>query len=338
MTLIGTGIIPAGAIGTELTAVTRRAFVPKLIVQIYQASPLLAALLSAAQMASGGVSSVTVPVQGQAFVNAQMSDYSGSFNQPSVQQGAFEADFNLKLMITPIPFLGMEGAVQINAAIIPLIEARMNDAGNASADLLATKLWAAAGANSTSDITSLGDTVGNAGTYGNLSRVTNAWWQAGVAAVGGAPLPTRSTVLQYIVAATRKNGGEMPTFGVCGPGTWTALAQDFVGQETYFVTPGSSFDQAAGGARSAFTALMVAGVPIYLDPYATEGVFYFLNDRYFSIYMHEDAAFAFTGFASTLPNTQLGYIGALVSILETVLVKSKAATVVSGFGSVNVTV
>ena len=338
MTLLGTGLMPSGAIGTELTAVTRRAFIPRFIVQIYQASPLLAALLQNAQMASGGVSSVTVPVQGQAFVNAQMSDYSGGFNQPSVQQGAFEADFNLALMITPIPFLGMEGAVQINAAVIPLIDARMNDSGNASADLLATKLWNSAGVNSSIDITSLGDTVGNTGTYGNLSRVTNTWWQSGVGSVGGSPNPTRATILQFIVAATKKNGGEMPTLGVCGPGTWTALAQDFVAQEVYALSPGEGFDQAAGGVRSLFTALVVAGVPIYLDPYAPEGLFYFINDRYFSVFMHEDAAFAFTGFASTLPNMQLGYIGALVAVLQTVLVKAKAATVVSGFGSVNVTV
>ena len=61
-----------------------------------------------------GVSSVTVPVQGQNFVNSQWSDYSGTFNQPIAQQGAFVAEFNLKSLITPIPFLGMEGAVQLD--------------------------------------------------------------------------------------------------------------------------------------------------------------------------------------------------------------------------------
>jgi hypothetical protein len=101
----------------------------------------MAALIANSQQASGGVSQVTVPVQGAQFVNAQWSDYSGSFNQPSVQQGAYNAEFNLKLMISPVPFLGMEGAVQQDYAIIPLIEARMNDATNVMMDAMATALY-----------------------------------------------------------------------------------------------------------------------------------------------------------------------------------------------------
>jgi hypothetical protein len=75
-----------------------------------------------AQMASGGVSAVTCPVQGSAFVTTQASDYTGTFNQPVVTNGATNAEFNLKLIVTPIPFLGMEGAVQINAAVVPIVE------------------------------------------------------------------------------------------------------------------------------------------------------------------------------------------------------------------------
>ena len=62
---IGGGIIPASGSQqyTELTYVTRRAFIPKMVVQIYNSTPLMAALIANSQTASGGVSSVTVPVQ-----------------------------------------------------------------------------------------------------------------------------------------------------------------------------------------------------------------------------------------------------------------------------------
>jgi len=135
---IGGGILPQTGSSqfTELTYVTRRAFIPKLVVQLYNSTPLMAALIANSQQASGGVSSVTVPVQGAQFVNAQWSDYSGSFAQPSVQQGAYNAEFDLKLMISPVPFLGMEGVAQQDAAIIPLIEARMNDATNVMMDAM----------------------------------------------------------------------------------------------------------------------------------------------------------------------------------------------------------
>jgi hypothetical protein len=60
---IGGGILPASGSNqfTELTYVTRRAFIPKMVVQIYNFTPLMAALIANSQTASGGVSSVTVP-------------------------------------------------------------------------------------------------------------------------------------------------------------------------------------------------------------------------------------------------------------------------------------
>src|ERR1700686_1136912 len=141
MPVLGTGIIPTGSLGSELTAVTRRAFVPKLIVQLYNTSPTIATLFANAQRATGGVSSVSVPVQGAPFVTGAWSSYSGNFNQPTTQQGAFLSENNLKLFIVPVPFLGMEAAVQMDHAIIPLIEARMNDATNVSMDTFSTALF-----------------------------------------------------------------------------------------------------------------------------------------------------------------------------------------------------
>jgi len=333
---IGGGILPASGTSqfNELTYVTRRAFIPKLVVQIYNSTPLMAALIANSQTASGGVSSVSVPVQGSQFVNAQWSDYSGSFAQPSVQQGAYQAEFNLKLLVSPVPFLGMEGAVQQDYAIIPLIEARMNDATNVMMDSMATALYT----NTSNQQQFIGlpaaidDGTGTA-TYGNINRTTETWWKSKQYAAGSVN-PTRQNVLQYI-SGTVKNGAEVPTFGVCGFGTWTLLAQDYVGQENYMITPGSGFDGDANGPQAAFRALMVAGVPIYPDPYCPEGTMYFLNSNYMSLYIHEQASFAFTGFESTLPNFQIGYVGAVLMIAELVNTKPKAMTKITGYNSLS---
>jgi hypothetical protein len=331
---IGGGILPATGSTqyTELTYVTRRAFIPKLVVQLYNSTPLLAALIANSQQASGGVSSVTVPVQGAQFVNAQWSDYSGSFAQPSVQQGAYNAEFNLKLMITPVPFLGMEGAVQQDAAIIPLIEARMNDATNVMMDAMATSLYQ----NYTNTQQFIGlpgaiDDGTNLATYGNINRNTYTWWKSKVYNAGNVN-PTRQNILQYI-SGTVKNGAEVPSFGVCGFGTWTLLAQDFVGQEQYVITPGSGFDGDNNGPQAAFRALMVAGVPIYPDPYCPEGLVYFVNTNYLNLYIHEQGSFVFTGFESTLPNWQIGYVGAVLMIAELISTKPKSMTRVGSYNS-----
>ena len=331
---IGGGILPAtgSAQFNELTYVTRRAFIPKLVVQLYNSTPLMAALIANSQSASGGVSSVTVPVQGAQFVNAQWSDYSGSFAQPSVQQGAYNAEFDLKLMISPVPFLGMEGAVQQDAAIIPLIEARMNDATNVMMDAMATALYT--NTTNTQQFIGLPAAVANSGTYGNIDRASYTWWKSSQYAAGSVN-PTRQNILQYI-SGTVKNGAEMPSFGVCGFGTWTLLAQDFVGQEQYVITPGAGFDGETNGPQAAFRALMVAGVPIYPDPYCPEGTVYFLNTNYMSLYIHEQGSFVFTGFESTLPNWQIGYVGAVLMIAELVNTKPKAMTKVTGYNSLSI--
>ena len=331
---IGGGILPASGSTqyNELTYVTRRAFIPKLVVQLYNSTPLMAALIANSQQASGGVSSVTVPVQGSQFVNAQWSDYSGSFAQPAVQQGAFNAEFNLKLMIAPVPFLGMEGAVQQDHAIIPLIEARMNDATNVMMDAMATALYN--NTTNTQQFIGLPAAVSSSGTYGNISRTTYAWWQSKAYAAGSVN-PTRQNVLQYI-SGTVKNGAEVPSFGVCGFGTWTLLAQDYVGQEQYVITPGSGFDADGNGPQAAFRALMVAGVPIYPDPYCPEGTLYLLNTNYLSMYIHDQGSFVFTGFESTLPNWQIGYVGAVLMIAELVSTKPKSMTKVTGYNSLTI--
>lgn len=330
MPVLGTGIMPGGAIGTEAQYVTRRAFVPKLVVQIYNCSPLVGAMLANAQPATGGVSSVTVPVQGTSFVNAQWTDYTGTFNQPAVQQGAQNSEFNLKSLVVPIPFFGMEGAIQKDHAIIPLIEARMNDSTNVACDAIGTAIYG----NTSNNQQIIGlpgavDDGTNLVTYGNISRTTSTFWKSKVYNASAAS-PTRALVMQYI-AGTFKNAGELPSFGVMGVGTWQSLANDFLSVENYRVTPGTGFDMHESGAHAGFQALMVAGIPIYCDPYCPEGTLYLINSNYMALYIHENAAFSFTGFESTLPNFQIGYIGAVLSLFELVCVKPKAQTRVGNF-------
>ena len=333
MPQLGTGIIPSGGVGSlggELQYVVRRGFVKKLVVQLYNTSPLTAALIANSQPASGGVSSVTIPAQGSQFVNLQWVGYDGSFNQPAVQPAVTNLEFNLKGAVIPIPYLGFEGLIQDAHEIIPLLAARMNDAGNVYCDGVATALLNNV-ANPTQIIglPAAIDDGTNSVQYGNQSRTTNPWLKAKRYAAGSVN-PTRALVAQYITG-TFKYGGELPTFGIMGPATWQTLQNDYLPNESYVITPEKGFDDEPWGARSAFRACMVSGVPMYMDPYVPEGTLYLLNTGYLAFYIHERAAFAFTGFESTLSNNQIGFIGAVLSLLELVVAKPKVCTVVTGF-------
>src|SRR5260370_874255 len=187
MPTVGQGDPPSGATGNEPLAVTRRACIPKLVVQLSRASPTLPALLSGAEPVSGGVSPIPQPVQGTAMVTTQVTGYSGSFNAPLVQSGIQNAEFNLKAYVTPIPFYVMEGLAQVDAGVIPLIEARMNDAGNSIADTLSTDFWVSnAGASSTLATWSIQDVINTAnparGNFGGIDRTVaaNAFWQSNI--------------------------------------------------------------------------------------------------------------------------------------------------------------
>lgn len=348
MATLGSGMLPAtgSGIGNELVAVTRRGFIPKLIVQLYQATALLSAMLAHAEPVTGGVSPITVPLQTGAMTTTSTTGYDGSFTAPTLQAGIQNAEYNLCSMVTPIPYYTMEGLVQEAAAVIPLIEARMNDAGNSIANYLAYALLQGTNpvgaALTTQDIWSFLDifstTNPSRANVGGITRTGNTFWQANVktiTSITGTTTWTRNNVAAAIVSAQKASGGEMPSFGICGPGSWLALAQDYIGSERYNITPERAFSDSADGARAAFTALSVMGVPIYTDLYlagtAFENQLYLPNMNYLGFKIHADAAFALAGPESLLPNFQLAYIMVLVTLLQTICTKPQAQTLVTAF-------
>lgn len=330
MPVLGQGILPAaGAVANELNATVRRGFLETCIIEIYKSAPLTCALLSTALMASGGFSPITAPVQGSRMTTVQNTDYSGRFNIPGVLPGIQNAEFNLSAYIATIPFLGMEGLVQVDYSTVPLIEARMNDAVNNTRDKFSTDIWN----NVSNNLAILGlpwaiDDGTNVATYGGIARNTTntdgtAWWQSSVVSnSGGAVTPTRDLFMQYIMQVFKKNG-EKPKMGICGVGTWDLLTRDFTPQERYNTDRNGSYGM-DGPVNALFDALMIAGVPIYCDPYAPEGTLYLLNTNYLSLYIHDQAAFRFLPFESTYINGQLGWLGGILTLLQMVNVKPQA--------------
>src|SRR5580698_3221455 len=127
MPLPGQGAVPAGSLYTELTAATRRAFVPRLFVQIYYASPSLFYLTGNAQRAAGGLNQITVPMQGQSMVQGQFTGYGGGFNSPNITPGVQNGQWNLAYWVVPVPLPFGETVLQATDREISLLKARMND-------------------------------------------------------------------------------------------------------------------------------------------------------------------------------------------------------------------
>lgn len=323
MPQLGVGIVPSGAIGNELVALTRRAFVPRLVVQIYKSTPLLSLLLRNAQRARGGVSQVTVPVQGASFVNFSWSDYSGVFPQPPVQTAAQNAEFNLKLGVVPIPFLGMEALVQSSEVVIPILKARMADAKTVAVQSLSAALFTnnstVPGQTQIDSLLQAYDDSTNVVTYGGINRSTNAFWKSTLQTAVGA-ISTRVGFIKKIVQVTALSGGESPDFAVLSPGDWTTLMTDFMSSETFFTNPNSRYRE-DDIVNAGFRGLMLADTPIFLDPFCPTGTAYLINSRYLALYLSEDAPFAFSGFYSSIPNLQIANIGVVIVALNLICTK-----------------
>ncbi len=334
MPTLGTGFIPTGQIANELTAVTLRSFINGMVYQIGNARPTLAALIARAQDAGGGISSITAPVQGAPMVTPSYTDFSGSFTQPTVQSGIQNAEWNLAVSVAPIAFLGMEGLIQVDHAVVPLMEARFNDA---TQQLLA--MFSGSVFNNGTDtqqilgLPAAADDGTNVSTYGGISRTNNTWWQSLYVHNASATAPTRNLAIQWLNQSVKHSGGEIPNFGVMGLGTWTSLAQDFTSAERYNTSPNASYG-AEKPASALFRALDVGGVPFFADPDCPEGYLYLLNTRYLALYMHRNARFSFTGFQSTMVNNALGYVGVVVTALQMACLKPRSVAQINNLSYV----
>lgn len=341
MPILNFGTIPGGAVGTELQAATRRAIMPAVVVQIGKSTVTLSSMLAAAEPVSGGVSPMTIPVQGTRMVAGAWTGYDGGFSAPQVLTGLVNAEYNLKAFVVGIPYYLFEGLVQQDAEIVPILWARMNDAGNYISDQLATALFTAISVNTGLMTFSLNDIVATTnptqGNVGNIDATANTWWQSGSTTIstitsGASTIITRANVLAAITFAQKAAGGEPPSCGICSPGFWATLASDALTAESYLVDREGTYGDAAEGSTIAFPALNIGGVPIYADLYQTSNtVLLLLNFNYLQYKIHQDAAFAIAGPESLLPQFQLGYVMACFVLLENVCSKRSAHSIVSGW-------
>ncbi len=335
MPQFNTGLVPGGAIGNELAAATRRAVVPALFVQIYKATPMLNLLFGTAQRAKGGMSQVTVPVQGSSFVNFAWTDYSGGFPQPAIQAGMQNAEFNLTVGVVPISFMGMEALIQSSEAIVPLMKARMADAKTVAVQALSSALFTNNSAlpNGSQIINGLQqsyDDGTNVNSYGGIARNSagNSFWKSTLISSAGAVL-TRSAQLKYLVQCTTLAGGEAPDFVVMSPPDWTTLMQDFLSLEQFTTSPKSKYGK-DDAINAGFRGLMLGDTPYFMDPWCPVGTEFIINTKYFAAYVSEDAPFAFSGFYSAIPNLQIANVGVVIIAMQTVCSKPISGMQVTG--------
>ena len=346
MPLPGIGVAPSGGLYNELTAVTRRAFVRRLFVQLYFASPSLFYLWGNAQRAAGGLNQVTIPMQGNSMVQGQFTNYGGGFNSPVVTPGIQNGQWNLAYWVVPIPLPFGERIIQATEVEVSLLKARMNDTYATTRQNVARLLYTnnSAQPNYPNSFIDAFDNGTNVPTYGGINRTTtgNSAFQGqyintGVGTTWNTNFSTatlgfnRKAMSSLLLKITDAAGGEAPTFGVMNPADLATLNNDFIGVENQYVMPGRNYTVDTP-IRSSFPNINVSGVPIFADHFVPAGNAFFCNVKYSNIYISEDAAMDFSGFYSLVPLGQIGQQGIVVLGHDFIPAKSVSGAWVFGFG------
>lgn len=333
--LTGSGITPGGALGAQMAALTRRAVIPSVYVQVYQSHPALSMFMANAKAARGGISQITVPVQGSPFTTFSWGSFAGEFNMPTDQQAVQNAQFNIKLGMVPVGFFGMEALLQSSEVIIPKLRVVMSDAATVIKQAYGQALYANNYANPQAwdSLAQAYDDGTNAPSYGGISRQPGSFWAGQyITNVGAAPT-TRAGMASLIMRVQNGAGGEKPDYIGMNPAQWSQLMTDFMSLELFSTKPNSKYGK-SDVVNSGFTALTVLDTPIFPDPFCPFGSAFAVNSRYTGLYMSEYAPMTFSGFNSQIGMGQISEIGVLISCANLVCAKpSSGAQIVGITGS-----
>ena len=269
------------------------------------------------------------------MVQGQFVGYGGGFNQPVITPGIQNGQWNLAYWVVPVPLPFGESVIQATDREISILKARMNDVYAVTRQEMNTLLYTNNAANPLlPDSFQNGfDNGTNFPTYGGINRnaAGNSAFQGQYISLnstasgnfsfsGGMTRANAATLLAYV---TNQAGGEAPTFVVMSPGDYATLNNNFIGQETIFVNPGSTYTMDTA-VRSSFPNLVVSGVPFFADHFCPKGSVFIVNCKYTQMYLSEDAAFDFSGFYSLVPLGQIGQQGVVVVGYDVVTAKSAA--------------
>jgi hypothetical protein len=330
-TLTGSGITPGGALGSQLAALTRRAFIPSVYVQVYQSHPLLSAFMANAKAARGGVSQITIPIQGSSFVSFNWGSFAGDFPMPTDQAAIQNAQFSLKIGMVPIGFFGMEAIVQSSEVVIPKLRAVMSDAAVVIKQAYAQALYINNYANPQAwdSLVQAYDDGTNVPNYGGVPRTTGSFWSGQLITNTGAAATTKVGMAQLLTRIQNGAGGEAPDYVVMNPANWAQLMSDFMSLEMFMTRPRSIYDK-DDVVNAGFRAIRVLDTPIFPDPFCPVGSAFAINSRYTGLYMSEYAPMTFSGFESQLPLGQISDIGVLISCADLVCAKPSSGAQITG--------
>lgn len=216
--------------------------------------------------------------------NSTVKAYAGAETlDTTLQEGMTIARYLWKQYAASIGITGLEKRNnQGEAAMINLLQAKTTQAEMSLKDRLSTDAYADGTGSAGKNLTGLAALVSTTATVGGLSPTTFTWWQGNVTTSAGSFAATGIDKMR----TTFNNitfGNDKPDSIFTDQTTFEYYEKALQPQERF---SGNSV------ADAGFMNITFKGVPVIFDRSCTAGYMYFLNSKYLSFVVHEDADFS----------------------------------------------
>ncbi len=269
---------------SQISAVSRRFFLPKLADNIFLGNVLLRRSKKKGwyDKIDGGTK-ILMPLE-YAIASAAGS-YSGAETLDTADNEVFtSAELDWKQYYAAVSISRLDELKNMGQArVVDFVKSKMKNAEKTLRRKLASTTGLYSAGSVSTEIVGLQSWVNADETVGGISQGDNSWWQA--------QEDTTTTTLTLSAMQTRFNAAseddEQPTIIV----TTKAIYNTYYG----LLQPQQRFideDTAKGG----FTSLMFNGIPVVNDSNCTTGDMYMLNENHLHLFVHSDEDFRMTDF------------------------------------------
>lgn len=267
---------------TQISAITEKKFIPKLVDNIFDSGPLLQRARKKWYEACNGGEKIVQPLN---YAQISASDwFSGSETLDTTDNEVITAaeiswkQIYANITVTRIEEIKNSGT----AAKVRLVKAKTMIAEKTMRDKLTVGLWSD-GTTNPKSIVGLRAWLGTSNTVGGISQSLNSWWQSQL----DASTTTLSIPAMQDLHTDCVVDSDQPTVGVAT----RSIYNKYYG----LLQPQQRFTDAAT-AKGGFSSLMFNGIPIIADSKAPTGWLAFLNENYLHLYYHPDENFRFRKF------------------------------------------
>lgn len=286
----------------QLSAITQRKILPKLVDNIFDSNPTLQRAKKKWYMKTDGGTTITVPLNYAQISSA--GSYSGSDTLSTTDNDVFTAaEYQWKQYYANISITGRDEAINSgDSAKLKLLTQKTKVAEKTLADILGTALYNAGTA--AKDIGGLRLIVSTSSTVGGISQTTYSWW--------GAQVDSSTTTLSIAKMQSLDNlctiGSDKPSVVM----TTRTLYNSYYGS----LQPAQRFEDSES-AKGGFSALFFNGKPVMVDSHVPANYMFFLNEDYLDLAYHPERDFKMEPFMKPVnqdvQTAKIYWMGNLVS-------------------------